>query len=125
MDREWHWYFSQMLEKKRKWHNSDDEEDKKPAAWPKKDNDDEPDLMDSARSLLILPYNSFGKGGGITQSPTDYFLHSHSQLVALQSVPEVPSVAVTQNLPHAVLPIGQHGTAFSVKTCVDSCAGIN
>ena len=72
---------------------------------------------------MILPFNFFGQGGGI--SPTDYFSPNHVQLVALQSVPEAPSIAVTRNLPHAVLPIGCHGTAFSVKTCVDSCAGIN
>ena len=126
VDREWYWYFSRELDNKHKWHISDDEDDKKPAACPKKDDDDvEPDPTDSAMSLLILPYNSFGQGGDVTQSPTNYFSRKHAQLVALQSVPEAPSIAVTWNLPHTVLPIGQHSTAFSVKTCVDSCAGIN
>jgi hypothetical protein len=32
---------------------------------------------------------------------------------------------VTRHLPHAQLPIGRYGTTFHLKTCIDSCAGIN
>ena len=75
VDREWYRYFSRKLDNKCKWNISNDKGDKKPAACPKKDDND------NAQSLLILPFNSFGQGGGI--SPTDYFSHNHVQLVAL------------------------------------------
>ena len=62
--------------------------------------------------LLILPFNSFGPGGNISPSPATNSLYGPAQLVTLQSVPETPSVAVTWNLPYALLPIGRHGTSL-------------
>ena len=45
--------------------------------------------------------------------------------IALQAAPNAPTIAVTHNLPHANLPIGCYKKVFNLKTCVDSCAGIN
>ena len=123
-DREWYRYFCCQLASKCEWawEPSNSEEDKKPAARPTKE-DKKPaakrpkkDDDDHAQSLMILPFHPFGQGGG--GSPNDYFSSNHAQLVALQSVPEAPSIAVTRNLPHAVTAMeGASGTLCEATNC--------
>ena len=43
----------------------------------------------------------------------------------MQMIPQPMQLAVTRNLPHFNLPIGKHETVFTLKTCADSCAGVN
>ena len=129
VNKPWYQYFHRQLDLIKEAYRSDDDtdedlpnaDDSKPPAVKKPDDDDHAPTG-SAMSLLILPFNSFGQGGN--NSPANYSSYGPTPTV-LQSVPDAPSIAVTRNLPHSLLPIGRHGTSFSLKTCVDSCAGIN